>query len=102
MNKPTPEDIHEFVQYVLDFYGKKGIYCMNANLEQVTNAVETYLKIKQSIMMLEQVTNAVETYLKICELNCIEFTGDSIDRENVRDLLIRKFGLKFPKRRAHS
>jgi hypothetical protein len=82
MNKPTPEDIHEFVQYVLDFYGKKGIYCMNANLEQVTNAVETYLK--------------------ICELNCIEFTGDSIDRENVRDLLIRKFGLKFPKRRAHS
>ena len=82
MNKPTPEDIHEFVQYVLDFYGKKGIYCMNANLEQVTNAVETYLK--------------------ICELKCEEFAGDSIDRENVRDLLIRKFGLKFPRRRARS
>ena len=82
MNKPTQEEIDEFVDYVLDFYGKSGIYCMNANLEQVTNAVENYLK--------------------ICELNCIEFTGDSIDRENVRDLLIRKFGLKFPKRRAHS
>ena len=77
-----PREIDEFVDYVLDFYGKSGIYCMNANLEQVTNAVENYLK--------------------ICELNCIEFTGDSIDRENVRDLLIRKFGLKFPKRRAHS
>ena len=82
MNKPTQEEIDEFVDYVLDFYGKSGIYCMNANLEQVTNAVENYLK--------------------ICELNCIEFTGDSIDRENVRDLLIRKFGLKFPKRRSHS
>ena len=82
MNKPTQEEIDEFVDYVLDFYGKSGIYCMNANLEQVTNAVENYLK--------------------ICELNCIEFTGDSIDRENVRDLLIRKFGLKFPKRRARS
>ena len=82
MNKPTQEEIDEFVDYVLDFYGKSGIYCMNANLEQVTNAVENYLK--------------------ICELNCVEFTGDSIDRENVRDLLIRKFGLKFPKRRAHS
>ena len=77
MNKPTPEDIHEFVQYVLDFYGKDGIHCMNATEEQVTDAVETYKK--------------------ICELNCSDFAADSKDLENVKELLIRQLGLKANK-----
>ena len=67
--------MNDFVQYVLDFYGKDGIHCMNATVQQVTDAVETYKK--------------------ICELNCSDFAADSVDRENIRDLMIRKFGLKL-------
>jgi hypothetical protein len=34
--------------------------------------------------------------MQIAEIKGEEFCGDSIDREQVRDLLISKYNLKFP------
>lgn len=68
------QSIDDFVYYVSNFYGSGGIYDMNATDEQIFEATQKYLK------------------------SGADFCGDSIDRENVRDILIRDYGLIFPRR----
>jgi hypothetical protein len=63
----------EFYTYVLSFYGKGGLYPMGVTLTDVKSATKIH----------KHRTN-------------IEFEGDSVDRENVRDILIKDFGYKFP------
>lgn len=56
-----------FTQYMLDFYGPKGIYPMGFTAEQVSLATQLYK----------------------CRLPANEeFVGDSIDRERVRDIIL--------------
>jgi hypothetical protein len=66
--------LKEFVGYVMDFYGKGGLYDMGVKEKDLWKAIEdlvAYWGIKT-------------------------FEGDSIDRERVRDILISKYGYKFP------
>ena len=57
-----------FTQYMLDFYGDGGIYPLGFTRGQIELATELYqLKLKQG---REQ------------------FEGDTVDRENVRDLIL--------------
>ena len=67
---------HEFIDYVFDFYGKDGIYDMQATKEQIATATNIRLKSLK--------------YVKL------PFEADTVDREIVRDILIEKFALKFP------
>jgi hypothetical protein len=67
----------EFYDYVLSFYGPGGIYPMGATLD-----------------LVELATNDL---IRILQIKDQEFCGDSIDRELVRDLLISKYKLQFPK-----
>ena len=67
---------HEFIDYVFDFYGKDGIYDINATKEQIATATNIRLKSLK--------------YVKI------PFDGDTVDRELVRDILISEFNLKMP------
>jgi hypothetical protein len=63
----------EWYQYVLSFYGKGGLYDMGANKRQVAEATDILLKrIGWS------------------------FVADSVDREEVRDILIERYKLTFP------
>lgn len=62
----------KFFDYVLSFYGPEGLYPMGVTIEQIIQATEIYL------------------------LSGAEFQGDSVDRENVRDIMIKRFNLKFP------
>jgi hypothetical protein len=56
-----------FTQYMLDFYGPKGIYPMGFTAEQISLATQLYK----------------------CRLTeGQEFYGDSIDRERVRDIIL--------------
>jgi hypothetical protein len=71
--QPIDEAHEGFIQYVLEFYGKDGIYPMGANVNHVIWALEKLL--------------SRENY---------DFAADSIDRENIRDIMIEDFGLKFP------
>jgi hypothetical protein len=73
----STQTLHGFCDYVLDFYGPVGLYPMGATREQVEGATRVLL-----------------THL---EANGEEFQGDSYDREIVRDLLIARCGLVFPR-----
>ena len=64
----------EFVQYVLSFYGKGGLYDMNVDRNMVYKGIE----------------------LVIAEYGVDLFEGDSVDRERVRDAMINEFDLVFP------
>jgi len=57
-----------FTEYMLDFYGPKGIYPMGFTAEQIGLATQLYK----------------------CRLTeGQEFLGDSIDRERVRDIILQ-------------
>lgn len=56
-----------FTQYMLDFYGPKGVYPMGFTAEQINLATQLY---------------------KIRLPEGHEFIGDSIDRERVRDIIL--------------
>ena len=68
MNSNMWIECNQWIEYVLDFYGKNGIYDMGATKEQVVDA--TNLLIKQ-----------IGT----------KFEADSFDRERVRDIMIERY-----------
>ena len=68
--------IEKFATYVLSFYGEEGIYNMKATRDQVLIATG---------MLLAE-----------CNHSGMEFCGDSVDRERVRDIMIDEFKLVFP------
>ena len=74
MNSNMWIEANKWIEYVLDFYGKGGIYDMGATKEQVIDATNALIK---------QIGN--------------KFEADSIDRERVRDIMIERYDLTFPK-----
>tara|TARA_B100000674_G_scaffold156893_1_gene125214 strand:- start:155 stop:433 length:279 start_codon:yes stop_codon:yes gene_type:complete len=70
----------EFVAYVESFYSKGGVYDMGATSSQILTTTQKYI-------------NQVGMY---SDENSLGFSGDSLDREHVRDMMIRDFGLVFP------
>ena len=67
---------YEFVKYVYKFYGRGGIYDMNASVEQIIEATNLHIE----KLSLEQ------------DNPCY----DSFDRELVRDIMLAKYNLVFP------
>jgi hypothetical protein len=63
----------QFYQYVHSFYGKDGLYPMGVTLRDIEDATTQYI-------------DSVGT----------KFGGDSMDREAVRDILIKDFGYVWP------
>ena len=59
-----------FTQYMLDFYGPKGIYDYGFTAEQINLATQLY-----KCRMEDQFGQT-------------EFEGDSVDRERVRDIIL--------------
>lgn len=60
----------EFVNYVLKFYGKGGIYDFGASEGDVWRALE----------------------IRLNKYADVEFAGDSLDREYVRDIMLEMHG----------
>ena len=75
-NKYDINQIQEFEDYVFSFYGAEdALYQMNVTKDDITLATEDYLE-------------------AIAELDSDLFTwgdGDSLDRERVRDMLVRNY-----------
>ena len=65
----TKEDLTNFVDYCMDFYGKDGIYKLNFTENEVLLATELYMI---------QLLNAGQ-----------EFCSDTLDRERVRDIVLK-------------
>ena len=58
--------MNEFIDYVLSFYGKGGIYQINATRDEVL----------------------IATGIRIERDKVVDFVGDTVDREKVRDIII--------------
>ena len=59
-----------FTQYMLDFYGPRGIYNLGFTAEQINLATQLYK------CRMED------------EFGQTEFEGDSVDRERIRDIIL--------------
>ena len=68
------KELSDFVEYVFDFYGNKGIYDMGATRVQIISATKKCFD----------------------KFGVENFCADSVDRERVRDIMIDDFGLVFP------
>jgi hypothetical protein len=66
------ETLEDFYSYVLSFYGEGAIYPMKATKDMVMEATQKYIN------------------------SGADFCGDSIDREHIRDIMMRDYGLKMP------
>ena len=59
----------DFYHYVLAFYGENGIYKIGATRDMVMEATQKYIS------------------------SGADFTGDSFDREHIRDIMLNDYGL---------
>jgi hypothetical protein len=69
--KVRPSELCEFVDYVESFYGDGGIYDLGFKVTR------------------EHIWNATSIHLVRLERERSEFEGDTVDREMVRDLMIK-------------
>ena len=67
-----------FTRYCLSFYGAGGIYDMSATAEEIQEATAERLR----------------------RFPALEFCGDTVDREKVRDLMIERRAAFIEARRA--
>jgi hypothetical protein len=67
--------MQSFIDYVYNFYGKHGIYGMNATRTMICNATNKHIN---------QIGGLVN------------FGYDSTDREAIRDILIEDYALIWP------
>ncbi len=73
-----------FIDYVLAFYGRDGVYDMGATRTMVGDTINTYL-------------NLASMQWFVPEWDCNQSFGyDTLDRELIADLMIRDYGLVFP------
>lgn len=70
----TKEQINQFIDYVMSFYGPGELYPIKG--------------INRTV-----VRKATNDVIRITKIKGQEFCGDSIDRELVRDLMIDKYNL---------
>ena len=83
--------MQSFVNYVLFYYGRNGIYSMGATRTMVCDTINKYLDLANGIWKLP-----IEyTTIPPCTKN-IAFSYDTMDRELIRDLLMLDYGLTMP------
>ena len=95
--KITENSQSQFIDYVLDFYGKGGIYPLadpvihNKFVERddVLKAFEKYKNLLNAARQLEKETKTQIIYSW--------GDGDSIDRERVRDILLQNYNFQWTK-----
>ena len=87
--KITENSQSQFINYVLDFYGKSGIYPLADPI------------IHNKFVERDDVFKALEKYkslLHTAELLQTNYTwgdGDSLDRERVRDILLQNYNFQW-------
>ena len=93
--KITENSQSQFINYVLDFYGKSGIYPLadpiihNKFVEynDVLNAFKKYKTLLDASIELKKELNIENRYTW--------GDGDSLDRERVRDILLQNYNFQW-------
>ncbi len=79
------KEVIEFVDYVFDFYGPTGLYPLYFPLTENTGVTKLDI-FKAMKIHLEEIQSEEDAM----------WLGDSTDREQVRDILLRDLGYVFP------
>ncbi len=95
--KKTENSQSQFIDYVLDFYGKGGIYpladpIINNKFVERDDVLKAFKKYKTLLDAAEQLEKETET-----EILYSWGDGDSLDRERVRDILIQNYNFQWTK-----
>ena len=95
--KKTENSQSQFIDYVLDFYGKGGIYpladpIINNKFVEHDDVLKAFKKYKTLLDAAEQLEKETET-----EILYSWGDGDSLDRERVRDILIQNYNFQWTK-----
>ena len=94
----------QFIDYVLDFYGKSGIYpladpIINNKFVERDDVLKAFEKYRSLLKAEENFRNLYkEVYTK--RLLRTTYTwggGDSVDRERVRDILLQNYNFQWTK-----
>lgn len=75
--KNASNELEDFYLYMMQFYGKKGLYA----------------KDQQPPFFYDEVKNATHVYCLFLLLIGKEFEGDTLDRERVRDIILTFRGI---------
>ena len=95
--KITENSQSQFINYVLDFYGKGGIYPLaNPIINNKFVERDDVLKAFEKYKTLLNASTLLEKELKI-ENRYTWGDGDSLDRERVRDILLQNFNFQWTK-----
>jgi hypothetical protein len=76
----------ELINYAASFYGKGQIYSRFFQ-EKAPNG-----KVYRKYATIKEITQAVENYIEYCELKNECWGTDTVDRENVRDIMLQTRG----------
>ena len=87
----------QFIDYVLDFYGKGGIYpladpVINNKFVERNDVLKAFRKYKTLLDAVEQLEKETRT-----EILYSWGEGDSLDRERVRDILLHNYNFQWTK-----
>ena len=95
--KITENSQSQFINYVLDFYGKSGIYPLaNPTINNKFVERDDVLKAFEKYKTLLNASIQLKKELKIKN----RYTwgdGDSLDRERVRDILLQNYNFQWTK-----
>ena len=95
--KITENSQSQFIDYVLDFYGKSGLYPLaNPIINNKFVERDDVLKAFKKYKTLLDASIKLEKELKI-ENRYTWGDGDSLDRERVRDILLQNFNFTWTK-----
>ena len=95
--KITENSQSQFINYVLDFYGKCGIYPLaNPVIHNKFVEYNDVLKAFKKYKTLLDESIKLEKELKI-ENRYTWGDGDSLDRERVRDILLQNYNFQWTK-----
>ena len=83
----------QFINYVLDFYGKGGIYPLADPI--INNKFVERDDVLKAFDEYQILLDAAEQLEKETEIHYSWGDGDSLDRERVRDILLQKYNFRW-------
>jgi len=89
--KITENSQSQFINYVLDFYGKSGLYPL---ADPIIN--NKFVERDDVLKALKKYKSVLET-AKLLRTNYTWGDGDSLDRERVRDILTQNYNFQWTK-----
>ena len=87
--KITENSQSQFINYVLDFYGKDGLYPLADPIIH-----NKFVEYPDALKAFKKYKNLLEN-ARLLQTNYTWGDGDSLDRERVRDILLQNYNFQW-------